>query len=49
MFTDRVKWRAAERELNMRRKGYPNLVSQVASSVRLRGCISVNVPVLLYI
>jgi hypothetical protein len=28
MFTDRVKLRAAERELNMRRKGYPNLVSQ---------------------
>jgi hypothetical protein len=27
MFTDREKWQAAERELNMRRRVYPNWVA----------------------
>jgi hypothetical protein len=27
MFTDRDKWQAAERELNMRRRVYPNWVA----------------------
>jgi hypothetical protein len=47
MFTDREKWQAAERELNMRRKVYPHLVRQrrmTQIALMNRRCISVSVP-----